>query len=224
MSELTEILKEKANDEYAAFTKKLVPDTAYPILGIKLPDIKEIAKRVSPSVAEDFFNERHVYYEEYMLHGLMICGIKNGKVLDVLNDFLPFIDNWAICDSVSASIKKLSKNKDELLTYIKKWLSSDKPYTLRFAIVTLMNYYINDEYLSIANELVLSVKSEHYYVNMAIAWYLSVALVKYYDDTVKIIEKKTLPKFIQNKTISKARESFRISDDKKAYLKTLKIK
>ena len=224
MSDISETLKLNADEKYKKFSEKLIPDTKYPILGVRIPVIKDMAKSLSIADALAFTRTPHVFYEEYMLHGLLINRLNAENAFPALENFLPFIDNWAICDSVATSLKKLAKDKETLLLRIEKWLRSDKTYTVRFAIVLLLAHFITDEYAERANQLVLSVRSDEYYINMAISWYLSFALIKQYDVTVKILERRSLPKFIQNKTVSKARESFRLSQDKKDYLKTLTIK
>ena len=209
--------------KYEEFSKKLIPDTAYPIIGVRVPVIKNIAKKATLDDALRFISEKHVYYEEFMLHGLLINKFDKDTAYSLLEEFIPFIDNWAICDSLATSLKKLSKDKKTLLTHIKEWLKSSRTYTVRLGIVLLLAYFITDENIFEANSLVLTVNSEEYYINMAIAWYFSFALIKQYDIAVKIVESKILPKFVQNKTISKARESFRLSEEKKAYLKTLTV-
>ena len=136
---------------------------------------------------------------------------------------MPFIDNWAICDSVAASIKKQAKNRELLYKNVLTWLKSDKVYTVRFGIVCLMNYFIDDEYADEILKLITRIKTDEYYINMAIAWLLSVMLIKKYEKTLPLIESKTLAPFIHNKTIDKARDSFRIDEKTKIYLKSLKI-
>lgn len=227
MGTYTEELKTLADGAYAAFTHKLVPTTLYPVLGVRIPVLKSIAKKdkLNDKKVNAFLNEKHFYYEEFLLHGLFL-GYLTGEykaALRALNEFLPFIDNWAICDSTAANLKNLAKYPDMLLTEIKGFLNSKHVYTVRFALVLLLDYFVKAEYFNETVKAVLSLPSGEYYIDMAASWLLSVWLVKEYDLTSPLIEKKILPKFIQNKTIQKAVESFRISDDKKAYLKTLKI-
>jgi 3-methyladenine DNA glycosylase AlkD len=202
-----------------------VPDSKKEMIGVRLPEIRKIVNSVSDvGDANIFLNSPHVYYEEFMAHGLLIA--KFCEKLDVyrlLNEFLPYIDNWAVCDTTVLSLKKLSKNKDLLLQNVINWLKSENIYTVRFAIVSLLAYFSEKQYSEKIFELVLAIKSNEYYVNMAIAWLLSVMLINDYDKTVKLLESKTLPRFIQNKTIDKARESYRIENNKKIYLKTLKV-
>lgn len=224
---LTELLISNSEENYELFSKKLIPDTSYEILGVRVPKIKEIARLAvkNSAVALSFLKEKHDYYEEYFLHGIILGNLKTdfNIIMNLLDDFLPYIDNWAICDSTVSAMKIFKKHKKEVFEKISRWIKSDKPYTVRFAVVTLLQYFVDDEYIADAISLVYNACSNHYYVNMAIAWFFSVALVKQYDKTVGVLENKSLPKFIQNKSIQKAIESFRIDQNTKNYLRTLKI-
>ena len=219
------LIKEQ-NDNFAAFTRKIACDTKSEVIGVKIPKIRKLAKSLpyDKDLYSSFFNEEHRYLEEKLLHGFLIAKFKKDQeIYCLLEDFLPLADSWIITDTVAPTLKKLSKNKPELLNHVKKWLTSSEVYTVRFAIVILLDYFLSDEDLSETLELTLSVKSENYYINMVIAWLYSVILVKNYDVMINVLKNKTLPSFIQNKTISKATDSLRISKEKKEYLKTLKI-
>lgn len=223
---ITKELLSKKDEKYREFHKKLVPDTKYEIIGVRIPEIRKTVKNtLSQEETYAFLQSDHRYYEEYMAHGLIIAEkIKEpDETYDLLNNFLPTIDNWAICDTVAASIKKLAKNKDLLLKNIKIWIKSNRVYTVRFAVVCLLAYFTDKEYTDNTIKIVSTVKTDEYYINMAIAWLYSVILVKNYDGIIGLLESKTLPQFIQNKTIDKARDSYRINETKKEYLKTLKI-
>lgn len=224
----TKTLIENAEENYKAFSKKLIPDTHYEILGIRVPTIKNIAKKYKTEtlLIKNFFEEKHFFYEEWFLHGIMInqASTNVADALILLDKFLPFLDNWAICDSTSASLKILKKDKDITLNKIKEWIKSDNPYTIRFAVTVLMNYYLSENTQKIIFEYINSINSDNYYVNMAIAWFYSVALVKCYDQALYYIKEAKLKLFIHNKAIQKAIESYRISDSIKKYLRTLKRK
>ncbi len=223
----TEELKKLSDEPYAAFTRKLVPDTRYSVLGVRVPAMKSIAKKdkLNDKKVNSFLSEKHPYYEEFFLHGLFLGYLDDEyeNVSRELNEFLPYIDNWAICDSTAANLKNMAKHPEKLFSEVKRILNSDHVYTVRFALVLLLDYFVKAEYFNEVKKAVFSLPAGEYYIDMAASWLLSVWLVKEYDLTSPLIEKKILPKFIQNKTIQKAIESFRISDDKKAYLKTLKI-
>ncbi len=222
---ITERLFAHTDNEYRIFSEKIIPDTHYKMLGVRVPVIRKIVKEaVNTGEFISFLTENHVYYEEYFAHGLCLSAIKDEtEFYKALNAFLPFIDNWAICDSVAASVKKQAKNRELLYKNVLTWLKSDKVYTVRFGIVCLMNYFIDDEYADEILKLITRIKTDEYYINMAIAWLLSVMLIKKYEKTLPLIESKSLAPFIHNKTIDKARDSFRIAEKTKIYLKSLKI-
>ncbi len=227
MTLLTDILIKNSEIEYKKFSKKLTPDTHYPMLGVRVPVIKSIARKHCSNevVVKTFLAERHTYFEEFLLHGLFIASLKNNvnSLLIETEKFLPFIDNWAICDTFCAALKIVKINRESFFINIKKWLKSPYPYTVRVALVLLLFHYDNGEWTDKIIDLTKDVHSEHYYVNMALAWLYSVLLVKDYDKTIKLIESKALPRFVHNKTIQKARESFRIDQKKKDYLIKMKI-
>ena len=221
MNDTTAILFSLQDKKYADFHRKIVPDTSYEIIGVRIPEIRKIVKTFnSRDKIIAFLDYEHRYYEEYLLHGLLISKLHNqNEIYGFLEDFLPYIDNWAICDTVVSSLKPLLKNQTEFLSRIKKWLKSEKTYTVRFGIVCLLSYFINERYIDEVLGLITKIQSEEYYINMSIAWFYSIALVKFYDKILPLIESRELSSFIQNKTIAKARDSFRITQ----YLKKLKI-
>ncbi len=225
MNCITKMLIENSDGNYREFSKKLIPDTSYPIIGIRTPQLKNIAKYiVQNNLQAEFLTEKHEYYEEILLHGLVL-GFHKGKFDDIItlvDSFTEQIDNWAVCDCTVSSLKLFKKNTHTLLPYIIKWISSKKAYVVRFGIVSLLCYFLDDNYDNAVLELCASVKSDNYYINMALAWFFSVALVKQYDDAIKYLTNNRLCKFVHNKTIQKAIESFRIGKDKKIYLRTLR--
>ena len=139
-----------------------------------------------------------------------------------VEEFLPYLDNWATCDQMSPKVFK--KNKDGLLLHVRKWLKSDRTYTVRFAIGMLMEHFLDDDFDPEYPKLVAKVKSDEYYVNMMIAWYFATALAKQHDAVIPYLEEQKLDVWTHNKTIQKARESYRITPEQKKYLKTLKRK
>lgn len=225
MHRITKELLSKRDIDYKKFNGKIVSDTHYEMIGVRVPEIRNIVKTVvSRKDAYSFFKAEHIYYEEYLAHGLLISKIDDKEEMyALLNGFLPKIDNWAICDTVAMSIKQLAKDKKTLYEHILIWLKSDLVYTVRFGIVCLLAYFTEKEYSDKIIAIISEIHSNEYYINMALAWLLSVMLVKNYDEYVGLIESKSLPKFVQNKAIDKSRDSFRISEEKKQYLKTFKI-
>lgn len=215
-----------SDTEYKNFHSKLIP-TVNPdlILGVRVPVIRNYANALYNSGQyEVFINSLpHKFYEEYQLHSFLICKIKDfNRCIIEIERFLPCIDNWAVCDSLRPVC--FAKNKNQLLARIKNWIKSDEPYTVRFAIEMLMCHFLDDDYKTEFAELVAEVISDDYYVNMMISWYFATALAKQYDSVVLFMENKKLPLWVHNKTIQKAVESNRISDDRKIFLRSLKIK
>lgn len=223
MKKIVEKLFEYQDLKFKDFNSKLIPSiTPYSVIGVKTPIIRSVAKELDDY--EEFIHELpHKYHEENMLHASIITLQKDlDKAILMLDDFLDYVDNWAVCDTICPKVFK--KDYKKSLSFIKKCLKSKKTYRIRFGIVSLLQFYLNDEFSDEINNLVLSVKSSEYYVNMAIAWYFSFALIKQYDSTIKIFEEKKLDKWVHNKSIQKAIESYRVSNDVKDYLRTLKIK
>ncbi|MGI5076689.1 DNA alkylation repair protein [Treponema maltophilum] len=213
---------------YKDFNKKLIPtvdeDT---MIGIRMPVLKKFAKdffKTENAQAADFMkNLPHRYFEENNLHAFFIENIKDiDAALAETEKFLPFIDNWATCDSFAPPIFK--KHPDAVYKKILEWIRSKHAYTVRYAIGLLLSNYLDELFKPEMLKIVSSVESQEYYVNMMIAWYFSFALIKQYDAAVPYIEEKTMAPFTHNKSIQKALESRRIPDDTKAYLRTLKIK
>ena len=210
--------------KYKEFHQKLMP-TVNPdkVIGIRTPVLRKFAKEFSKrEEAEGFLkNLPHKYYEEDNLHAFLLEEIKDyEKLIEELNKFLPFVDNWATCDMMRPKI--LKNHKTELLEDIKRWLNSKDTYTIRFAVNCLMNYYLEEDFKSEYLQWVKNIESDEYYINMVRAWYFATALAKQYDETVKILENNVLDKWTHNKTIQKAIESYRITSEQKEYLRTLK--
>jgi 3-methyladenine DNA glycosylase AlkD len=170
----------------------------------------------------DFLSELpHTYFEENLLHGIIISENADfGSCIQQLERFLPYIDNWAVCDQTSPKVFK--KHKDELLTYISEWLASEHVYTVRFAIGMLMRHFLDEDFKQEYLDMVTGIRSDEYYINMEIAWYMATALAKQWEAAVPYLEAQTMGRWVHNRTIQKARESYRISEAQKIYLKTLK--
>lgn len=221
----TELLLKNQDEKIKNFSEKLTPDTKYPMIGVRVPILRDIAKQAAKTNDLSFLNQKHEYFEEYFLHGLIIGYLKKdfNETKSLLDSFIPYIDNWAICDSVCSSIKTFDKYHSDSYEYVKSLLTSDKTYTIRFALVSLLFHFVNTGKDEKIISLTKNIKSEEYYINMALSWLYCEILIKNYDAIIPLLESKTLPSFVQNTTIKKARESFRIAQEKKDYLKTLKI-
>lgn len=227
MSKILEEIILNKDSGYKDFQAKLVP-TVDNILGLRGPKAKEIAKRyANTSTGNEFLiTLPHTYYDENLVHGYMLGFLKldNEALQNHVESFLPYVDNWAVCDSTVCGLKRYFKNTDTVSNFIFGCLKGDKTYTVRFGVVSLLTYYVNEKYIDRIFEETLKIKSDEYYVKMAVAWLYSVCLVKQYEKTLPIIENKLLDKWTHNKSIQKAIESFRITKEQKEYLKTLKIK
>ena len=212
--------------EYMKFLSKLTPNVSEDtIIGVRIPEIRKLAKKlVKNNEYEDFLKELpHKYYDENLLHGAIISESKNfEKCIKLLDNFLPFVDNWAVCDTISPKIFK--KYKKELIEKIKEWSQSDKTYTCRFGVEMLMTHFLDEDFKKEYLEMVADIHSEEYYVKMVVAWFFATALAKQWDYAVIYLENNRLDVWVHNKTIQKARESLRILEDKKGYLKGLKRK
>ena len=208
------------------FNAKLIPNIDKErVLGITIPKLKSFAKLLyKENNYKDFINELpHNYLEENHLHAFIIAEIKDFEecVLQ-LERFLPYIDNWATCDSLKPMVFK--KNKDKLLVKINKWIKSQKTYTVRFATSMLLTHFLDEDFNPKHLQMVANVKSSEYYVNMIRAWYFATALAKQYDSALPYLTDNKLDVWTRNKTIQKAIESYRITKSQKDFLKTLKIK
>lgn len=217
-----ELFKEQ-DLKYRDFQSKLIPNIGKDkIIGVRIPVLRRIAKE---AVKEKVSVVDCCYYEEKLVKGLMI-GYKKGSIeerLAELKEFVPLIDNWAVCDSCCSNLKFTVNNREIVFEFLLDYINKSE-YETRFAVVMLMDYYLCDEYIDRTLDLIKSVKSDLYYVNMAVAWALSVAMVKYPDKVLEILKNKTLSAWVHNKTIQKCCESYRISADDKEYLKNLKRK
>ena len=226
MTEIQKRLFALQDEEYRAFNIKLNP-TIEPqtMIGIRIPQIKKLAKELKGTdEAEAFLNDLpHEYFEENLLQCYLMYYIKDfDSAIAQVERFLPYANSWSVTDSMK--IKAFEKEPEKLIPYIKKWLASNETYTVRCGIFYLMTLFLNDHYDPSYAELVAGVQSEEYYVRMMQAWYFATALAKQYDTAVTFIEQKRLEPWTHNKTIQKAVESYRVTDEHKAYLKTLKIK
>lgn len=212
--------------EYRDFHMKLMPTVdSKRVIGIRTPALRAFAKKYGKTEAAKQFIEvlPHQYYEENNLHGLLLeQGKDYTKCVKELDRFLPYVDNWATCDLLAMKIMK--KHLDVFIEEIYRWMESKHTYTIRFGINMLMRYYLDDEFKLEYPEKVAAVRSEEYYVNMVRAWYFATALAKQYEQILPFLEERQMDMWTHNKTIRKAIESYRITPEQKAYLRTLRWK
>lgn len=224
--EIKNKLKELADSKYKEFHSGLCPNTEN-ILGVRVPVLRNYAKEISKQYEIEVLlkNIDNEYYEEVLLQGMLIGLSKEKdieKILGYIKEFIPKIDNWAICDGFCAGLKITKKNKEIMREFLKPYLNSSKEFEIRFGIVMILDYYIEEKYLEENFKIFEHIKNEEYYVQMAIAWAISICLIKYFDKTIDYLKTSKLDKFTYNKSLQKGIESFRISEENKKILRNMK--
>ena len=226
LDEIRNELFKMQDTAYRDFNSKLISTVDKSLfIGVRTPELRKYAKQLAKreDIEEFLHSLPHKYFDENQLHAFIVSEIKGFKsCVDKVNEFLPYVDNWATCDQLSPKVFK--KYHKELINYIEIWLKSDKVYTVRFGIGMLMEHFLDEDFDIIYPDTVSNIRSDEYYVNMMIAWYFATALAKRYESVLPFIEKRSLDIWTHNKAIQKAVESYRISTDKKTYLKELKVK
>ena len=224
--EIVEELFRLQDKDYALMQTKIIPTVAADrIIGVRTPALRTFAKSLYKDSDIDAFlsSVPHQYFDEDQLHAFILSLEKNfDKCIAEVDAFLPYIDNWATCDQLSPKVFK--KEPEKLLPHIQSWIKSDRTYTVRFAIGMLMQHFLDERFDVKYADLAAAVRSEEYYVNMMIAWYFATALAKQYESILPYLEEKRLDDWVHNKAIQKSVESYRITDEQKTYLKTLKVR
>lgn len=216
-------LKSLQDKNYQAFHKRILNDDNINLIGIRMPIIKKISKDISKGDYNSFIKyNRHIYYEENIIHGLILGYVKVGEdsLFKLIDDFLPYIDNWATCDSVCCNLKQFKKIN---INNIERYLNSDEPYIVRFGLVLLLDHYIYKENLNYIYDKCNKNKIDHYYVKMAISWLISIVYIKYPKETYSFLKSNNLDSFVQNKAISKICDSFRVNKEEKEIIRKLKV-
>lgn len=225
MTEIQKKLYNMQDSKYKAFNSRLIPDV--PVekqIGVRIPDIRRLAKELkNTDKAHEFLNSLpHEYFEENNLHAYLLETIRDfDTAIEMTEKFLPFIDNWATCDTMS--MKVFSQNIPALYEKIRVWLKSDDTYTIRFGVNMLMKFFLDENFSEEVLKLVAEIRNKEYYVNMARAWFFQTAMTKQREATLPYLTGRKLDKWTHNKTIQKCRESFRISDSDKELLKEMKL-
>ena len=211
--------------KYRDFQGGLIPGKSCDVMiGVRTPVLRKYAKELTKNPDADVFLKDlpHRYFDEDQLHAFIISEFKDfDRAMEEVEKFLPYEDNWATCDQMSTKVFK--NNKQDVLLHIRNWIQSQHTYTVRFGIGMLMQHFLDEDFDPEYPELVSGVRSDEYYVNMMIAWYFATALAKQYEAVLPYIRDKRLDTWTHNKTIQKAVESYRITDEQKSYLKTLRI-
>ena len=211
------------DEKYKEFHSKIT-DTKLSIIGIRVPTLRTIANSISKTNVKDFFKlVGNTYYEEVFIYGIVLSKCSEDIIDKYLLDFIKRIDNWAICDSFCSSMKIVNKKLGKYWIYFTNLIDLDKEFQTRVSIKIMLDYYLNDNYIDRVLKIVTSIESDKYYINMAISWLLSEAIVKYEDKVIDILKCKKLNKFIQNKTISKIQDSYRINRELKEFIKKYRV-
>lgn len=227
MDDIRKRLFELQDTDYKTFMEKLVPNVSKDtIIGVRLPILRKLAgEMIKEGAAAEFLKEvPHQYFEENHLHSFLVDKLSKTfeEALLRTEKFLPYIDNWAVCDSFRP--KSLKKNMPALYHKLEEWMESEKTYTIRLSLVLQLNWFLEEYFRPEMLGKVSKIQSDDYYVNMAVSWYYSMALVKQYDATIPMFEERVLPIWVHNQSLQKAVESRQIDNDRKKYLKNLKVK
>ena len=215
-----------ADEKYKKFHSNLCPGVDN-IIGVRVPVLRQYAKDLKKEykVARLLKQIDNQYYEEIMLQGMLIGLAKKEDIniiLQFVEKYVPKIDNWAICDVFFAGLKITQKYKKQVWEFIQKYIKSEKEFEVRFAIVMILDYFIDEQYLQKDFQIFDSIKHEGYYVKMAVAWAISVCIVKYYEETIQYLEKAQIDNWTYNKAIQKSIESYRIIEAQKQNLRKMK--
>jgi 3-methyladenine DNA glycosylase AlkD len=229
IKEIQKELFEKQDLKYKAFQSKLIPTVdAAKVIGVRTPDLRAIAKKFAshPEIEKFLSTLPHEYYDENQVHAFILSLIKDyDECVSHIDKFLPFVDNWATCDQMRPKVFAKKQYRKPLLNDVERWINAPTTnvYTVRFGIETLMSFFLDDDFNPKFLKWVSKIRSEEYYLNMMVAWFFATALAKQYEATIPFIEKHRLDIWTHNKTIQKAIESYRITEDQKSNLRTLKI-
>lgn len=229
MNQITERLIESRDEGNAAFVAKLNP-TVEPdsILGCRTVQMRSLAKQLAKDESRFGFLDSlpHTYYEENILHAVLLPSLSkdSAALFEPVDRFLPFVDNWAVCDTLASSLKVFGRQPDTVCPKVKEWIGSDQPFTVRFGIDVMLCYFLDANFTESVLIDAQTIRCGHYYVDMALAWLLSVALVKQWDSAIPLFESNAFDDWVHNKAIQKACESYRLSPERKELLKGLKVK
>lgn len=222
MIDIKQDLLKMQDEKYKNFHSGLCPGVNN-IIGIRIPVLRDYAKKIKGQV--DISSISNDYYEEVMLKGMLI-GLEKKLDFEKISNFIPLINNWAVCDTFCAGLKQIKNNKEKMWDFIQNYINSKKEFEVRFAVVTILDFYIDEQYIDRVLELLKTVKHEGYYAKMAVAWAYSFCFIKFFEKTKNEFEsfdKNNIDKFIYNKSIQKSIESYRLTKEQKNILKSMKI-
>lgn len=231
LEEIRMLLQESVDEKYKDFNKSLIPGESAPMLGVRMPRIREIAKKTARENAKQYIQEvraaeeeGQVFHEELLLHGIMIGYLKcdTDKRKQLLDEFVPVINNWAVCDCSCMTYKFMREEESEWFAYLLKYIESSREYEIRFAVVAMLDHFVTEQFIDRVLKRLDEIHHEGYYVKMAVAWAVSVCFVKFPDKTKNFLKQNNLDDFTQNKSIQKIRESYRVSREDKERIKEWK--
>ena len=214
------LLFEEADPDYKEFTYKLTPGLEKDkMIGVRFPALKKICKQLTEDERRQYLTQLpHTYFEENNLHSVIISHIKDeDECIEAIEAFLPYINNWSTCDTVSPAVFK--KHKQKLIVKVREWVKSDKTYTVRMGVLMLMKFFLNEDFKPEYNDIVAGIKSDEYYVNMMCAWYFATALAKQYEHTIAYLKNHRLTPEVHKMTVRKAVESYRVTDEHKKIIR-----
>lgn len=219
-------LLDLASLSHKKFTSALIPNINN-ILGIKTPELRKIAKEISKGDWKEYISTTDKeYFEETLVEGMVIGFLKLdiAEHLEYIKNFVPKLDNWATCDSFCGALKFTKKNQEIIWNFILPYLKSDKEYEVRFAVIMFLSYFINENYIDRVLKYLNEVEHRAYYVQMGVAWAVSVCFVKFPEKTMVLLKNNNFDDFTFNKSLQKITESFRVSDENKIIIKSMKRK
>lgn len=222
MIDIKQDLLKMKDEKYKNFHSGLCPGVNN-IIGIRIPVLRDYAKKIKGQV--DISSISNDYYEEVMLKGMLI-GLEKKLDFEKISNFIPLINNWAVCDTFCTGLKQIKNNKEKMWDFIQNYINSKKEFEVRFAVVTILDFYIDEQYIDRVLKLLKTVKHEGYYAKMAVAWAYSFCFIKFFEKTKNEFEsfdKNNIDKFIYNKSIQKSIESYRLTNEQKNILKSMKI-
>lgn len=221
---IKEQLLNLADEEYQKFATALIP-TINNVIGVRLPELRKLARTIAKGDWRTFLAQAESdYFEEVMLQGMVLGYVKTDieEILRYVADFIPKIDNWSVCDSFCISLKFTLKNKERVWDFIVPYLLSDKEYEIRFAVVMMLNFFIEEEYINRILQLLDKVSHEGYYAKMAVSWALSICYIKLPEPTMSYLLSNTLDDFTYNKALQKITESYRVDQETKTMIRAMK--
>lgn len=223
---IREQLFERVDEEYQKFSAALIPNINH-VLGVRLPELRKLAKQIAKGDWRTFLEHgENEYFEEIMLQGMVVGYVKSDieEILYYAADFVPKMDNWSVCDSFCNGLKFTKTNKKRVWDFLQPYLSSTHEFDIRFGVVMILDYYIEEEYIRTVLQLLDSVKHEGYYVKMAVAWAISICYVKHPELTMKYLKNNLLDDFTYNKALQKITESLRVDKETKKMIRGMKRK